>query len=152
MVVDKKSKRDWGLRLIAIWILFNGIPLFVAQGLRLVGIYESYPLVTHDPWFVGIDAGCMIMDILLASPIYILAGILLWRRHLWGLILTIASLVQLTYILCVFAITFTKMGVWNQLPILEDIVFLAVTLPINVIALAYLVHRYTIVHRGDRLA
>ena len=38
MIEQKKGKRDWGLILIGMWLLANGLPLWVGQAPRLAGL------------------------------------------------------------------------------------------------------------------
>jgi hypothetical protein len=149
MIEQKRSKLAWGLILISSWLLLNGVGLLVSQILRLAGI-ETYEILKLDAGYAAIDTGIVVMDILLASPIYILGGILLWRRHYWGLILSVASLVELTYVMGMFAIALTQLNLWHQLQI-KDILVTLLTLPINILALVYLVYRYARVYPGGRL-
>jgi hypothetical protein len=145
MSARNESKRDWGLILIAIWLLFNGLAGLIGQALRLAGI-GTYRTISPDAGFLALDTGVVVMDVFLANPVYILGGILLWRRQRWGLVLSVAGLLVMTYLMGMFAVAFTHLNAWSRAPV-GDIVFLALTFPVNVLALAYLVYRY----RGGRL-
>jgi hypothetical protein len=137
MTKTETPRRNWGLNLIALWLLFNGVPGLLAQLLRLLGV-EAYEVTTIDAGYDAMDWGVVVMDVLVANPVYILGGILLWRRHPWGTILSVAGLLLLTYLIGMFAVAFTDLDYWDNVPV-EDVVLIVVTIPVNVLALAYLV-------------
>ena len=142
---EPKRKRNWPTKLIAAWLVLNGVLGLVAQVLRVLGV-DIYSVPVIDRGFEAMDTGVVLMDIFIANPVHILGGVLLWRRHRWGLVLSVAGLLIMTYSVLMFAVAFTQLGAWDKVSP-DDIGFIAIMLPINLISLTYLLLRF----RGGRL-
>jgi len=61
-----------------------------------IGRIETYEIMKVGSGFLALDEGIVMMDVFVGCPVYVLGGIMLWRRHRWGLILSVAGLVMLT--------------------------------------------------------